>query len=206
MSNKFFYIIVFSLLMVACNNNNNASTGVQATTMQDVSNQMGFQPDPSRWNEFKYDPDNPPPGDWEAPSETIEQPPITTPPPTTPPPTQPPPATITQNPPTTTPPPTTPPPTTPPPATTTPTQNMDPVPGEFTAQLISSRERARVETIRNTLNSAGYQTEIQEAEVNGAIWYRLRLSGSFSREYAEHVAQRIQRDFREINDYWITRR
>jgi len=78
--------------------------------------------------------------------------------------------------------------------------------GAFTAQLISLRDRNRVNEIKNTLDTAGYSTEIQETQVNGVTNYRLRLAGSFSREYAEYLAKKIQSEFNEITDYWVTRR
>ncbi|MCL2063185.1 MAG: SPOR domain-containing protein [Candidatus Cloacimonetes bacterium] len=210
MLKKILLIFIVVLFVVSCNNND-SSPPIQATNMQDVSNQMNFQRDSSRWDEFIIDTENPPPGEWQSYEPIVEQP-VTPPPVVTQPPVDttpqvttptPPTANITQNPPTNN--------TTQTTNTTSPrvvpnSPLRDPEPGEFTVQLISSRERARVVEIRNTINAAGYQTEIQEAEVNGAVWYRLRLTGSFSRDYAEYIGQRIQGEFRAINDYWVTRR
>ena len=189
MFKKTVIILSLILLFIACTKKDNDNLHqIQVRSMQEISNEMSFSPQENQWQEFVID--------QEAQSFTQEW--QTTPGPasqTTSTPATPPPNRPVQ---------TSPPPTPArPPATT---QFSQPEPGEFTAQLVSSRDRNRVNDIRNTLNRAGYETEIQEADINGVMWYRLRLSGSFSRAYAEHLAQRIQSEFSEINDYWVTRR
>jgi len=87
--------------------------------------------------------------------------------------------------------------------------SLAPVPfaaGEFTAQLISSKNRNSVEAIKAKLDVARYETEILEAYVNGERMYRLRLSGSYSREYAEYLAKEIQGKYSEITSFWVTKK
>ena len=78
--------------------------------------------------------------------------------------------------------------------------------GEYTAQLLSLKDKNKIDEIRKKLNSSAYYTEIQETEINGETWYRLRLAGSFSKPYAEYLAKKIQSEFKEITDYWVTKR
>ena len=164
---------------------------VQVRSMQDIQNEMGISPESNQWQEFIIDTDSQaftqemsttpgPAGTPNIPSEIIE----TTPPPTT---NRIPPQTQTQSRP--------------------PTPAFREVePGDFTAQLISLRDLNRINEIRGALSAAGYNTEIQQAEVNGVTMYRLRLAGSFSRSYTEYLAQKIQSEFSEINDFWVMRR
>jgi cell division septation protein DedD len=86
-----------------------------------------------------------------------------------------------------------------------PNTNLAPESGSYTAQLLAAKDRSKVEVHRRKLSNAGYETVIQEAVVNGETMYRLRLSGSFSRAYAEQLAKEIQARFPEYRDYWITR-
>jgi cell division septation protein DedD len=118
--------------------------------------------------------------------------------PTTPP-VSPPPATPASNPPPANPPAT--------PSTTTTSPRERPVEfGEYTAQFMSLKDRGRVDEVRRLLLNASYNTEIQEVEVNGETLYRLRLAGSFSRSYAQYLAQKIKNEHHEITDFWVTRR
>ena len=101
----------------------------------------------------------------------------------------------------------TPPPTATPSAREVATQTAVPyATGEYTAQLISSKNRTSVETVKTKLAAAKYETEITEAYINGELMYRLRLSGSFSKDYAEYLAKEIQAKFTEVTGYWITKK
>jgi len=163
-------------------------------SMQDVRNEINFNPEDEAWLEDAENIDNQVP-----PLVAQETPPVqVATPPAQPPRTETPPATPPSRP-------VTPPATTP----TTPTRTTTPREvehGEFTASLMSLRDRNRVEEMRRLLAANSYFTEIQEVEINGEAWYRLRLSGSFSRSYAEYLASKIQSEFREITGYWVMRR
>jgi len=84
--------------------------------------------------------------------------------------------------------------------------NETPVPGEFTVQFMSLRDRTRVEEVRRILTSAAYFCEIQEVEINDEKMYRLRLAGSYSRSYALYLAEKIKKEIAEIDDYWVTKK
>jgi len=78
--------------------------------------------------------------------------------------------------------------------------------GNYTAQLISLRIEIRAVELYNRLRASGYDVELQEVVVNNYTMYRIRLAGSYSREFAENLAEKIQSEFREIEDFWIVRR
>lgn len=83
--------------------------------------------------------------------------------------------------------------------------------GDFTVQLISLKDKSKVENIRRKLSSSSankgtYFTDIHESEVNGETVYRLRLSGSYSRNYAKYLGEKIKSEFSEITDIWVVRK
>ncbi|MCK9329561.1 MAG: SPOR domain-containing protein [Candidatus Cloacimonetes bacterium] len=83
--------------------------------------------------------------------------------------------------------------------------------GDFTVQLISLKDKNRVEKLRKKLltpsNKRGtYYTDIEEAVVNNETTYRLRLSGSYSSKYARYLGEKITSEFYEFNEFWIVKR
>jgi len=96
------------------------------------------------------------------------------------------------------------------PTTTTPskppTQINSPQQGDFTVQFMALKDRSRVEEVRRILTASAYFTEIMEVEINGETMYRLRLAGSYSRSYAQQLAEKIKSEIAEIDDYWVTRK
>ena len=196
---KLLLILLISALIVSCARRQEEPLNEirhNIVTMQDIANQMNFDPDDEAWLDMYEN------------IGVVEDPVVNEPPPVAQVAT---PAPVVQA--TPRPEPTRPAQT--PPAQQRPAQTTNVRPttaprevehGEFTASLMSLRNRERVEEIRRTLAAASYFTEIQEVEINGETWFRLRLAGSFSRSYAEYLAQKIQSEFREITGYWVMRR
>jgi len=91
-------------------------------------------------------------------------------------------------------------PTKPPTTTTTPTQ------GDYTVQFMALKDRTRVDEVRRILTASAYFCEVHEVEINGETMYRLRLAGSYSRAYAQQLAEKIKNEIAEIDDYWVTRK
>ena len=184
---KIILILLICILFNSCKrrDNDQTSTATNIVSMQEVMNEMNFNPEDEAWLEAYESIST-----QEAPPVVrVQEAPRPAPPvpqtrPTTP--AARPPAQQTR-----------------PPATAT---QREVEHGEFTASLISLRDRNRVEEIRRILAASSYFTEIQEVEIDGVTWYRLRLAGSFSRAYAEYLASRIQSEFREITGYWVMRR
>ena len=83
--------------------------------------------------------------------------------------------------------------------------------GDFTVQLVSLKDKSRVEALRKKLATPSskrgtYYADIEEAVVNNEITYRLRLSGSYSGKYARYLGEKIKSEFYEITDVWIVKR
>jgi hypothetical protein len=85
-------------------------------------------------------------------------------------------------------------------------QTLPPEYGEYTAQLLALKDKKKVEDVRRILASYAYYTEIITVNVNGSTMYRLRLSGSFSKNYAEYLASKIKSEFEEVSEFWVTKR
>ena len=85
-------------------------------------------------------------------------------------------------------------------------QFSQPEHGAFTVQFMALRDRRRIDEVRRILNGAAYFTEVVTVEVNGETFYRLRLVGSFSRNYAIYMGEKIKSEIAEISEYWVTRR
>ena len=84
--------------------------------------------------------------------------------------------------------------------------NTLPEQGNYTAQLISLKIHFRAMELFNKLRAAGYEVEMNEVYINGETMFRIRLAGSYSRNYAEEIAKKIQSEFTEVEDFWIIRR
>ena len=78
--------------------------------------------------------------------------------------------------------------------------------GNFTVQLMALKDKAKVDEVRRVLNGASYFTEIQEVDIGGETIYRLRLAGSFSRNYATYMGEKIKAEIAEISEYWVTKK
>ncbi|MCL1826875.1 MAG: SPOR domain-containing protein [Candidatus Cloacimonetes bacterium] len=178
MSNKIIQITAICLLLFACAKEQKQPAFPQpTTTMQSVSKEIDFKPEKLEI----IDTTNP--EEAEIPRFLLNNQPITETPkevaniPVTP----------------------------PPPAKTTPSAPLQT--GEFTAQFLSAKQRGPVEALSKKLTAANYATEVQEATVNGETIYRLRLSGSYSKDSAEQLAKEIKGKFSsDISSYWVTRR
>ena len=99
----------------------------------------------------------------------------------------------------------TPPPPPPTPPVETPRERQPEI-GPFTAQLISLQIEFNANRLQNKLKDAGYQTVISEAVVNDLKMFRIRLDGSYSRDYAEYLANKIKDEFKEVEEFWIVRK
>ena len=75
--------------------------------------------------------------------------------------------------------------------------------GDYRVQLISLTNYDKILSIKQKLKAAGYITTLSTIEKSGKVFYRLRLSDSYSKDAANEIGNEIKRKFKFITGYWI---
>jgi hypothetical protein len=81
--------------------------------------------------------------------------------------------------------------------------DIDEGPAIYTVQLISLPDQSRVKLQQEIMEKRGIETEIKIFETQGTNYYRLRLSGRYTRARAELLGAEMKDLFWSITDYWV---
>lgn len=76
--------------------------------------------------------------------------------------------------------------------------------GEWAVNMMSLQNNSAADRLQQILNEAGYATEIQETEINGQRWLRLRIQGFVSRQDADSFAGTINNQY-GIERPWVVK-
>jgi len=81
--------------------------------------------------------------------------------------------------------------------------DIDEGPAIYTVQLISLPDHSRVKLQQEIMGKRGIETDINIFEKQGTNYYRLRLSGRYTRARAELMGAEMKDLFWSITDYWV---
>jgi hypothetical protein len=84
--------------------------------------------------------------------------------------------------------------------------DIDEGPAIYTVQLISLPDHSRVKLQQEIMEKRGIETEIKIFEKQGTNYYRLRLTGNYTRARAELLGAEMKDLFWSITDYWVVER
>ena len=76
--------------------------------------------------------------------------------------------------------------------------------GTYFINLMSVNTQQLADKNTARFHQAGFATDIEEAEVAGTLWYRLRINGLASKQDAEKLAATLQAKF-NLGQLWINR-
>jgi hypothetical protein len=76
--------------------------------------------------------------------------------------------------------------------------------GEWAVNMMSLQKSAAADNLKQQLNKAGYAADIQEVEINGQSWLRVRIDGFVSRQDATSFASTINNQY-GIQRPWVVK-
>lgn len=73
----------------------------------------------------------------------------------------------------------------------------------YKVQVLALPNRENVLLQQELMQKKGIPTEISSTLKDGDTWWRLRLSGKYTKKEAEIIGEGIKKDFTSIKSYWI---